>query len=69
MVFILVRLHGAQRVGYSETRRLLRRLRNAEEESGSLIVCGRVFQNLGAELERALEPLLLGAFFNSAWNP
>ena len=43
---------GAQRV-YSENRCVIKRLRNTDEESASLIVCGREFQSLGAEFENA----------------
>ena len=42
--------------GQSENRWVFRRLRNIAEESASLIVCGRAFQGLGAELEKALKP-------------
>ena len=49
----------------SENRWDFRRLRNVAEESASLIVCGRAFENLGAELQKALKP---GVFFGSTWN-
>ena len=37
-------------------------LQKAEDDSDSLITCGRAFQRLGAELEKALKPT---AFWNS----
>ena len=40
----------------SENRWVFRRLRNVAEETASLIVCGRAFQRLGAELHKALKP-------------
>ena len=45
--------HGAN---YSENRWVFGRLRNTAKESASLIICGKAFQSLGAELEKALKP-------------
>ena len=40
-----------------ENRWVFRRLQNAAKESAaSLILCGREFQSLGTELEKALKP-------------
>ena len=51
---------------HSQNRCIFRHLQNAANESASLIVCGRAFHNLGAELEKARKPnLFLGVFFSS----
>ena len=43
----------------SENRSVFRHLRDVAEESASPIVCGRAFQSLRAELEKALTPSCL----------
>ena len=59
-----------KRKSQSENRWVFRRLRNVIEESASLIVCGRAFQSLGAELEKAMKPSWFSVcFFSSTWNP
>ena len=45
-----------KRKSQSENKWLFRRLRSVAEESAALIVCGRAFQSLGAELQKALKP-------------
>ena len=52
-----------KRKSQSENRWVFRRLRSVAEESASLIVCGRAFQSLGAELEKALKPSCFLAIF------
>ena len=37
---------------YLQNRCIVRHLQNAAKEAASLIVCGRAFQSLGAELEK-----------------
>ena len=51
---------------HSENRCVFRDLQNATNGSASLIVCGRAFQSLGAELEKARKPNFFGVFFSAA---
>ena len=65
------RTHMVQ--SHTRKRCVSRRLRNAAKESDSMIVCGRAFQSLGAELEKAQKPnkkifFYLVSFCNT-WNP
>ena len=48
---------------HSENRCVFRDLQNAAKGSASLIVCGRAFQSLGAELEKAWKPNYFFSFF------
>ena len=41
---------------HSQNRWVFKCLRNVTKESASTIVCGRAFQSLGAELEKAQKP-------------
>ena len=50
---------------YSQNRWVFRGLPNAAKESASLIVCVRAFQNLGAELGKALKPNCLLVCFST----
>ena len=50
---------------YSRNRWDFRGLLDAAKESASLIVCGRAFQSLGAELGKALKPKFLLVFFST----
>lgn len=63
---------GANGVGRSENRWLkLRRLRNTEEESASLVVCDSAVQSLGGRVGKKLRKVthFSGVFFSSTWNP
>ena len=43
---------------HSQNRCISRHMRNSAKESAALIVCGRAFQSLGAELEKSSETKL-----------
>ena len=63
---IIIKIKKKQMVqSQSEYRWVFRCLWNATKESASLIVCGRAFQSLGAELEKALKPNSFFLFFLS----
>ena len=50
---------------YSRNRWVFRGLPDAAKESASLIVCGRAFQSLGAELGKALKSNFLLVYFST----